>query len=139
MKRIEESNPVVFYVADDGRKFTNEAACQHYEYLCGKWGDKGYEMIDTEDKKIMCYLVNSYEEIREVKEYEHDRNWAYNSILPESQYTFPCWVYVPFNHEYEDCSAIQPLSHLKDCVSDVEQTLREIKDAIADMEGRLPY
>lgn len=139
MKRILYEEVRYLWEAEDGRKFQKEDDCKRYEYLCNKWLNQKYETSSIiDDTEIACYPINSYEDIREIQEFERLHDWNYPSIHPqESHYEIPGWVYVPYSPSGLDYpELIEPLSHLEECIKDVENSLVELRNDIAQMRGK---
>ena len=139
MTKILHQEATYYYEAEDGRKFSKPEDCERYEHLCKKWLDKRYQSHNTDDTEIYCYPVNSYEDILEIKDLERIHEWNYASVHPqESYYQIPGWVYVPYSPSGLDYpEVIEPLSHLEDCIKDVEDTLTRMREDIANMRGKL--
>lgn len=138
MKKILHQPEIYFYEAEDGRKFQKPEDCERYEYLGNRWLNKRFSTIDTDDSHVYCYHINTYEDLLEIKDFEKWYNYNYPSVHPqESYYQIPGWVYVPYSpsgYDYPEC--IEPLSHLEDCIKDVEDTLVRMKKDIAEIKSK---
>ncbi len=136
MRKVLHMPETYYYQAEDGRKFQNEQLCTTYEYLCNKWLGKRVESINTDDTKVFYYPVTSYEDLREIADFEHLHDHNYMSIHPqESYYQIPGWVVTSYNC-YDDGhpDIIEPLSYIEDCIKDVEDTLDQMRKDIARLK-----
>lgn len=136
MREVTEQGPIIrSYMAEDGRTFRDKDKCERYEYLLNKWLGKYRESIDTEDKVVRYYLVKSFEEIKEVRDFEYLKFWNSLKVLPEYNYEFPSWIvccYSPISNDYPE--AIEPLSYMEECVQDIQNTINQINLDISNMK-----